>query len=57
MKELIYIDTYWDERKRRFHFEKVEKDLETDVLIIGGGMSGTPTAYVLSKETDRRESR
>ena len=54
MKELIYGDTHLDERKRRFHFEKVEKDLEADVLIIGGGMSGTLTAYVLSKETDRK---
>lgn len=54
MKELIYGDTHWDERKRRFHFEKLKKDLETDVLIIGGGMSGTLTAYVLSKATDRK---
>lgn len=54
MKELIYGDTHWDERKRRFHFEKLNKDLETDVLIIGGGMSGTLTAYVLSKATDRK---
>ena len=54
MKELIYGDTHWDERKRLFRFEKLKKDLETDVLIIGGGMSGTLTAYVLSKATDRK---
>ena len=31
-------------------FEKLSKDIETDVLIVGGGISGLTTAYCLAKE-------
>lgn len=54
MKELIFGNTHWDERKRVFHFDKVIEDMDTDLLIIGGGMSGTLTGYILSQETDRK---
>lgn len=31
-------------------YEKLNKDVETDILIIGGGISGLTTAYCLAKE-------
>lgn len=43
--------TYWDKTLvRDYQFEKLERDLKTKNLIIGGGMSGTLAAYALSSE-------
>ena len=30
--------------------EKLQKDIETDICIIGGGLTGITSAYYLSKE-------
>ncbi len=39
----------WTENIKIKSFPKLEKDIKTDVLIIGGGMAGILTAYLLSK--------
>lgn len=31
-------------------FEKLNNDVDTDILVIGGGISGLTTAYCLAKE-------
>ena len=49
MRRLISGTTYWNKGKDDFHLPPLTKDLETDVLIIGAGMSGTLCAYVLSQ--------
>lgn len=41
--------TYWDQTVQEpVHFGKLTGPIETDVLIVGGGMSGSLCAYVLS---------
>ena len=43
--------TYWDKTlEEAYKFEKVRSDLQTENLIIGGGMSGSLTAHILSSE-------
>lgn len=37
----------WEEYKERPVFEKLKKDIKTDVLIIGGGITGILCAYML----------
>lgn len=37
----------WEEYKERPVFDKLEQDIKTDVLIIGGGMAGLLCAYML----------
>jgi len=59
MKKATYLDkkvtsgahsTYWiDSLDKPLEFEKIDRDYETDVVIIGGGMAGVTTAYILSK--------
>ena len=39
----------WMEDIERPHFEQLEGDIKTDVLIIGGGMAGIMCAYMLKK--------
>ena len=39
----------WLEEKRKDYFPKLDHDLEVDVLIVGGGITGIITAYHLSK--------
>lgn len=40
--------SYWVESTHQTNYSKVEKDFDTDVLIIGGGITGILTAYMLS---------
>lgn len=51
MRKLIKGDTYWDEEGEDFDFKPLDKDIRTEILIIGAGMSGTLATHVLSKET------
>lgn len=45
------MNSYWENiRKEKRKFESLNKDIEVDVCIIGGGMAGLSTAYYLSKE-------
>lgn len=39
--------SYWHLTQRPVAYPKLEKDLETDVLIVGGGISGVTAAYCL----------
>ena len=41
--------SYWIASSEPIIFEKVEKTLNTDTLIIGGGIAGLTTAYCLAK--------
>lgn len=42
-------EPYWRESLTFPSFPKLERDLETDVLIVGGGITGITSAYLLSK--------
>ena len=43
--------SYWIEsvKSERKQFPSLEEDIEVDVFIIGGGLTGLTTAYYLSK--------
>ena len=40
---------YWNESALISPFAKVERDLHTDVLVVGGGITGLTAAYLLTK--------
>ena len=40
--------SYWVESTKQTNFPSLAKDISTDVLIIGGGITGILTAYMLS---------
>ncbi len=42
------MNSVWSENANRPHFPELEKDIRTDVLIIGGGMAGILCAYMLN---------
>lgn len=39
--------SYWVETTKRPHFEKLDKDIEVDVCVIGAGITGITTTYML----------
>lgn len=41
--------SYWVESTPETNYPSVSKDIDTDVLIIGGGITGIATAYMLSE--------
>lgn len=49
MRRLISGLTHWDQDEEEFLLEPLKGDLDTDVLIIGTGMSGALSAYLLSE--------
>lgn len=40
--------SYWVESTPQTNYPKIEKDFDTDILIIGGGITGIVTSYMLS---------
>src|SRR5512141_1350791 len=42
--------SYWDDAAPLPQFEALSHDLETDVVVIGGGLTGITAAYLLKKE-------
>ncbi|MGO1820099.1 MAG: FAD-dependent oxidoreductase, partial [Senegalia sp. (in: firmicutes)] len=54
--ELYFGDTYWDKtvsKEDDIKFEKIKKNEKTEILIVGGGMSGTLAAYILSNRNHK----
>lgn len=49
MKPTEINTTLWDASAKAPHFDKLSKNIDTEVLIIGGGISGITTAYSLLK--------
>lgn len=45
-----YPEPYWRDFVAFPTFSKLDHDIETDVAIVGGGITGITTAYLLSKE-------
>lgn len=44
-------NTYWDKTVHQaFDFKELKEDIKTDILIVGGGMSGNLMAFVLAKK-------
>ena len=46
-------ESYWQKTSQHPCFKQLNKDIKTDILIIGGGLSGISCAYQL-KETDKQ---
>lgn len=47
--ELVAGNTFWDKKLNDpCRFEKLEENIETDILIVGGGITGALCAFVLS---------
>lgn len=45
------MNSYWiNSEKNKEKYNKLEKNIETDICIIGGGITGISTAYYLKKE-------
>lgn len=44
------MNSYWVDSTKTTNYPKIEKNIETEVCIIGGGITGIATAYLLSKE-------
>lgn len=42
-------NSYWTSSVNFKSFPKLDKDLDVDVCIVGGGITGLSTAYYLSK--------
>ncbi len=45
--------SYWTEYSLQNHYPSLKKDLNTDILIIGGGITGITTAYYLQNSKYR----
>lgn len=43
-----YMNSYWNENTETKEFPKLNKNIEADVCIIGGGITGVSTAYYLA---------
>ena len=43
-------NSLWIESTKAKSYEKLQKDIETDICIIGGGLTGITSGYYLSKE-------
>ena len=43
------MDSVWEQTSSKDNFGRLEKDIKTDVLIIGGGMAGVLCAYFLDR--------
>ena len=46
-KDVVQMESYWVQTTTRPSFLKLEKELNTDVCIIGAGITGIMTAYML----------
>ena len=44
------MESIWSAETKLPEFQKLNGDIKTDVLIIGGGISGILTAYMLKQQ-------
>ena len=49
----IYTTPYWTTTATFSQFAKLDEDLVTDVVVIGAGITGLTTAYLLAKSGKR----
>ena len=43
----------WFGKKNQTKFDKLSSDISTDIVIVGAGIAGMTTAYLLSKMEER----
>ena len=43
-------EPYWLDSTRIPTFQKLEEDIQTDIAIVGGGITGITAAYLLSQQ-------
>lgn len=46
------MNSYWKERNKQKFFQPLEENIQVDVCILGGGLTGLSCAYKLTKQTD-----
>ena len=47
------MESYWEENRKEYKkWKSIDKDIETDICIIGGGLAGLSTAYYTGLRTD-----
>lgn len=44
------MESYWNNFRENYEFESLKNDIETDICIIGAGITGLTAAYYLSKK-------
>ena len=44
------MESYWIKSTKKKEFESLNDDIITDILVIGGGLTGITTAYYLTEE-------
>lgn len=47
IKEIFIMQSLWQSTSELPHFKRLEGNIKTDALIIGGGIAGILTAYLL----------
>ncbi|HEY8961612.1 MAG TPA: FAD-dependent oxidoreductase, partial [Luteolibacter sp.] len=43
-------ESFWDEERQAGSFPPLDRDLEVEILVVGGGMAGVTAAYLLSAQ-------
>jgi glycine/D-amino acid oxidase-like deaminating enzyme/nitrite reductase/ring-hydroxylating ferredoxin subunit len=46
----VKTESYWEATQRLSEFPRLERDIEVDVVVVGGGLTGITTAYLLRQE-------
>ena len=46
-------DSYWILTSNNQEYKTLDKDIDTNILIVGGGITGLTTAYLLAKSNKK----